>query len=67
MNIAYMPRQKKPTTARSTRLLEDIAEALDRFAEDQMLSSNAAVNRLIKEKLIDYGYLERKTDISVKG
>jgi len=58
MTTSYMPRQKKPTTNRSLRLLDDIAEALNNYADDQMLSNNAAVNKLLKEKLIQLGYLK---------
>jgi hypothetical protein len=57
MTVAYMARQKKPTTARSTRFLPEIAEAIDKYADDQMLSSNAAVNKLLKEKLTNLGYI----------
>jgi len=52
-----MARQKKPTTARSVRLLEDIAEALDNYADDQLISSNAAINKLLRDQLVDLGYL----------
>lgn len=52
-----MARPKKPTLQRTTRYLEEIVEALDRYADDQMLSSNAAVNKLLKEKLTELGYL----------
>ncbi|MDZ7960218.1 MAG: hypothetical protein RMY34_20435 [Aulosira sp. DedQUE10] len=58
MTVADMPRQKKPTTTRSTRFLSEIAEALDKYADDQMLSSNAAVNKLLKERLTELGYLK---------
>ncbi len=57
MTVAYMARQKKPTTTRSTRFLSEIAEAVDNYADDQMLSSNAAVNKLLKEKLTNLGYI----------
>ncbi|UKP01594.1 hypothetical protein [Nostoc sp. UHCC 0870] len=53
---AYMARQKKPTLARSVRFLEEIAEILDNYADDQMISSNAAVNKLVKERLEQLGY-----------
>lgn len=58
--IAYMPRDKKPTTTRSTRLLLEVAEALDSFADDQMISANAAINKLLKEKLTEIGYIKPK-------
>lgn len=56
MASTYMARQKKETTTRSTRLLVDIAEALDKFADKEMISSNAAINKLLKEKLREMGY-----------
>lgn len=60
MTILYMARQKKPTTVRSTRFFEEIADAVDKYADDQMLSSNAAVNKLLRERLVDLGYLEAR-------
>jgi hypothetical protein len=53
---SYMPRQKKPTTARSVRLLDEIVALLDAYADEQMISSNAAVNKLVKERLAQLGY-----------
>ena len=52
--IAYMPRDKKPTTTL------EVAEALDSFADDQMISANAAINKLLKEKLTEIGYIKPK-------
>lgn len=57
MTTAYMPRQKRPTTARSIRLIEEIANAVDKYADDQLISSNAAVNKLLKDRLTDLGYM----------
>jgi hypothetical protein len=54
-----MARQKKPTTNRTTRYLNEIVEALDKYAEDQMISSNAAVNKLLKERLTELGYIQQ--------
>ncbi|BAZ83691.1 hypothetical protein PN497_09220 [Sphaerospermopsis kisseleviana CS-549] len=57
MTTAYMPRQKRPTTARSIRLIEEIATAVDNYADDQLISSNAAVNKLLRDRLADLGYM----------
>lgn len=65
INIACMPRQKRPTTAKSLRLLEDIAEALDRYADEQLISTNAAINKLLRDKLSELGYY-KPDDGSVK-
>jgi hypothetical protein len=54
-----MARQKKPTTNRTTRYLDEIVEALDKYAEDQMISSNAAVNKLLKDRLTELGYMQQ--------
>ncbi|MGI8501129.1 MAG: hypothetical protein ACR2LR_08305 [Hassallia sp.] len=58
MTVEYMPRQKKPTTNRSLRLLDEIAEALEAYSDAQMLSNNAAVNKLLKDKLTELGYIK---------
>lgn len=52
-----MPRQKRPTTARSIRLIDEIAAAVDNFADDQLISSNAAVNKLLRDRLSELGYI----------
>ena len=57
MTTAYMPRQKRPTTARSIRLIDEIASAVDNFADDQLISSNAAVNKLLRDRLSELGYI----------
>ncbi|MHC5929339.1 hypothetical protein [Nostoc sp.] len=57
--ITFMARQKKPTTNRTTRYLNEIVEALDKYAEDQMISSNAAVNKLLKDRLTELGYMQQ--------
>jgi len=57
MTTAYMPRQKRPTTARSIRLIDEIAVAVDNYADDQLISSNSAVNKLLRDRLTDLGYI----------
>jgi hypothetical protein len=57
--LNFMARQKKPTTNRTTRYLNEIVDALDKYAEDQMISSNAAVNKLLKERLTELGYIQQ--------
>ena len=52
-----MARQKRPTTARSIRLIDEIASAVDTFADDQLISSNAAVNKLLRDRLSELGYI----------
>jgi hypothetical protein len=58
MTVEYMPRQKKPTVNRSLRLLDEVAEALEVYSNEQMLSNNAAVNKLLRDKLIELGYIK---------
>lgn len=53
-----MPRQKRETVARSTRLVTEISEALDKYADDQLISQNAALNQLLKEILTTKGYIK---------
>jgi hypothetical protein len=60
VKLTYMPRKQQKTVNRTVRLLEEVAEGLDRFADDQLISANAAVNKLIKERLAEYGYLEHQ-------
>lgn len=57
MTTVYMARQKRLTTARSIRLIDEIAAAVDNFADDQLISSNAAVNKLLKDRLSELGYI----------
>ena len=57
MTTIYMARQKRPTTARSIRLIDEIATAVDNYADDQLISSNAAVNKLLRDRLSDLGYI----------
>jgi hypothetical protein len=53
----YMARQKQPTTTRSIRLIDEIAKAVDDYADRELISSNAAVNKLLRDRLIEIGYL----------
>ena len=57
MTTAYMPRQKRLTIARSIRLIYEIAIAVDNYADDQLISSNAAVNKLLRDRLSNLGYI----------
>jgi hypothetical protein len=61
--ISYMPRQKKSTVARSVRLLEEVAAAVDLYADNQLISSNAAVNKLLRDRLAEIGYMKPGNDI----
>jgi hypothetical protein len=53
-----MAKKQQETITRSVRILSDVANALDQFASDQLMSGNAAINRILKERLTEYGYLE---------
>jgi ribosomal protein S20 len=55
--VRYMPRQKQPTTTRSIRLIEEVASAVDTYADKELISSNAAVNKLLRDRLIELGYI----------
>ena len=59
MAVNYMVRRKRETITKSIRFLSEISEALDRYADDQLISINAAVNKLLKEKLGEVGYLSQ--------
>ncbi|WP_414553406.1 hypothetical protein [Anabaena sp. CCY 0017] len=52
-----MPKKKTPATFKSLRLLQPISEALNAYAEDELISGNAAINRLLRDALIQKGYL----------
>lgn len=54
--VLPMVRKRKPSVTRSVRFFEEVAEVLDQYADDIMISSNAAVNKLIKERLEQLGY-----------
>lgn len=56
-NLTYMARQKRDTVSKTTRLIAEISEALQAYADEQLISENAAINQLLKEILIRKGYL----------
>jgi hypothetical protein len=60
MTITYMARQKRETVSRTTRLIAEIAEAVQTYADDQIISENAAINQLLKESLTAKGYLKKE-------
>jgi len=39
--------------------LNEIVEALDKYPEDHMISSNVAVSKLLKERLTELGYIQQ--------
>jgi len=51
-----MARQKKSTVSKTTRLITGVNEALQHYANDQLISENAAINQLLKEILTAKGY-----------
>jgi hypothetical protein len=51
--ITFVGRNKKETINRTIRFYPDIVEELDKYAEKEMLSSNQAINKLLKEKLAE--------------
>lgn len=53
-----MARQKRDTVSKTTRLIADIAEAIQTYADEQLISENAAINQLLKEVLTQKGYLK---------
>lgn len=57
-NFSYMARQKRETVSKTTRLIADIAEAIQIYADEQLISENAAINQLLKEVLTQKGYLK---------
>ncbi len=57
MKVSYMARRKRETVAKSIRFISEISDAIDKYSDDQLISINAAVNKLLKEKLTDIGYL----------
>ena len=56
--MTYMPRPKQETKARTVRFLVEVADALDRYAEKELISANLAVNTLLIAKLTELGYME---------
>jgi hypothetical protein len=62
-----MARQKRETISRTTRLIAEIAEALQEYADTQLISENAAINQLLKEALTAKGFLKvNEADIKDK-
>jgi len=59
MNTSYMARQKRDTVVKTTRLIMEINDALQRYADSQLISENAAINQLLKEVLIQKGLLNK--------
>jgi hypothetical protein len=56
----YMARQKRETVTKTTRLITEINEALQTYAENNLISENAAINQLLKEALTAKGLLKTK-------
>ena len=56
--MTYMPRPKQDTKARTVRFLVEVADAVDRYADKELISANLAVNKLLMAKLAELGYLE---------
>ncbi|MGI2907668.1 hypothetical protein [Tolypothrix sp. VBCCA 56010] len=59
---SYMARQKKSTVSKTTRLISAINDALQNYADDQLISENAAINQLLKEALVQKGYAVNITE-----
>ncbi len=57
MHTNYMARQKRDTVTKTTRLVSEINEALQFYAENNLISENAAINQLLKEILTQKGLL----------
>ncbi|WP_026730768.1 GIY-YIG nuclease family protein [Fischerella sp. PCC 9605] len=56
-------KKKRETVSKTTRLISEINEALQRYADEQLISENAAINQLLKEILTQKGYLSNTTDV----
>ena len=56
-NFTHMARQKRDTVSKTTRLIAEISEAIQAYADEQLISENAAINQLLKEILTQKGYL----------
>ena len=52
-----MARQKRDTVTKTTRLVVEISEAIQAYADNQLISENAAINQLLKEILTQKGLL----------
>lgn len=53
----YMARQRKNTVTKTTRLIASINDALQDYANEQLISENAAINQLLKQILVQKGYV----------
>lgn len=56
--MTYMPRPKQETKAKTIRFLVEVADALEKYAEDELISGNLAVNKLLLVKLTELGYIK---------
>lgn len=67
--MAYR-RRNKTVVARTYRIYKPLSDALDIYADQQDLSSNAALNKLLKIALenvgIDYESLENSSEEATK-
>ena len=67
--MAYR-RRNKAVVARTYRIYKPVSDALDIYADQQDLSSNAALNKLLKIALenvgIDYESLENSSEEATK-
>lgn len=68
MFVDDMPKKKTLATTKSVRLLQEISDAVDAYAEQELVSANAAINKLLRDALIQKGYLpdEKASDTENK-
>ena len=52
-----MIKKKRLAKTKSVRLLQEIADAIDIYADQELISANAAINRLLRESLLKRGLL----------
>lgn len=52
-----MPKKKPLASTKSVRLLQEISDAIDAYAEQELVSANAAINRLLRDALVQKGFL----------
>ncbi|MBN3946403.1 MAG: hypothetical protein HWQ38_07890 [Nostoc sp. NMS7] len=57
MFIFEMPKKKPLASTKSVRLLQEISDAIDAYAEQELVSANAAINRLLRDALVQKGFL----------
>jgi len=57
-----MARQKRDTATKSIRFIAEIADAIDKYADDQLISVNSAVNQLLRDRLQEMGYLPKGSE-----